>query len=345
MKRLVPAVLAFAFLAIAAWLGWHQYERHWLQSPIAGLQQPVSFEVPQGASLRTVANALRDQGILERPSIWLRYANRERLATRIKAGEYRLVPGTSPATLLAQFVAGDVVLHALTIPEGWTYRQALAAIQANPMVKVELRGLSEAALLARLGLQASNAEGLFFPDTYRFPRGTSDRAVLLQAHARLEQELAAAWAGRESGLPLRTPYDALILASLVEKETAAADERPLIAGVFLNRLQKGMRLQTDPTVIYGIGEKFDGNLRRRDLVADTPYNTYTRTGLPPTPIALVGREALDAAVNPAKTDALYFVATGLGDGRHFFAETLAAHNDNVSRHLANLRRGRGVRVR
>lgn len=345
MKRLVPSVLILAFLAIAAWLAWHQYERHWLQSPIASLQQPVSFEVRQGASLRAVANALRDQGFLDRPSTWLRYANREGLATRIKAGEYRLVPGTSPATLLAQFVAGDVVLHALTIPEGWTYRQAVAAIQANPMVKVELKGLSEAALLAGLGLQARNAEGLFFPDTYRFPRGTSDRALLLQAHARLEQELAAAWAHREAGLPLATPYEALILASLVEKETAAADERPLIAGVFLNRLQKGMRLQTDPTVIYGIGEKFDGNLRRRDLVADTPYNTYTRAGLPPTPIALVGREALDAAVNPASTDALYFVATGLGDGRHFFAASLVAHNDNVSRHLANLRRGSGVRVR
>lgn len=344
MKRLVPAVLILAFLAIAAWLAWHQYERHWLQSPIASLQQPMSFEVRQGASLRAVANALRDQGVLERPSTWLRYANREGLATRIKAGEYRLVPGISPATLLAQFVAGDVVLHALTIPEGWTYRQAVAAIQANPMVKVELKGLSEAALLAGLGLRARNAEGLFFPDTYRFPRGTTDRALLLQAHARLEQELAAAWAQREAELPLATPYEALILASLVEKETAAADERPLIAGVFLNRLRKGMRLQTDPTVIYGIGEKFDGNLRRRDLVADTPYNTYTRAGLPPTPIALVGREALDAAVNPARTDALYFVATGLGDGRHFFAESLVAHNDNVSRHLANLRRGSGVRV-
>jgi dTMP kinase len=159
--------------------------------------------------------------------------------------------------------------------------------------------------------------GLFFPDTYRFPRGTSDRELLLQAHARLDRELQAAWAKREEGLPLDTPYEALILASLVEKETAAADERPLIAGVFINRLRKGMRLQTDPTVIYGLGDKFDGNLRRRDLVNDTPYNTYTRAGLPPTPIALPGRAALEAAVRPAHTGALYFVATGLGDGRHF----------------------------
>ncbi|HET8691581.1 MAG TPA: endolytic transglycosylase MltG [Steroidobacteraceae bacterium] len=345
MKRLLPAVAILALVAIAAWLGWHQYERHWLQSPIAGLTAPAVFEVPKGASLRAVANELHDQGWLDRPSIWLRHANRAGLATRIKAGEYRVLPGTSPAALLDQFVAGDVVLHALTIPEGWTFRQALVLIQANPMVKAELKDLPEAALLARLGLKARSAEGLFFPDTYRFPRGTSDRTLLLQAHERLERELAAAWARRAADLLLATPYDVLILASLVEKETAAADERPLIAGVFLNRLRKGMRLQTDPSVIYGIGEKFDGNLRRRDLRTDTPYNTYTRIGLPPTPIALVGREALEAAVNPAKTDALYFVATGLGDGRHYFADTLIAHNRNVSRHLSNLRRSAGVRVR
>jgi UPF0755 protein len=175
----------------------------------------------------------------------------------------------------------------------------------------------------------------------------ADRALRahLDATARLERELAAAWASRSAGLPLESPYEALILASLVEKETGSAEERPLIAGVFVNRLRKGMRLQTDPSVIYGIGEKFDGNLRRRDLVTDTPYNTYMRAGLPPTPIALPGRAALDAAVRPADTESLYFVATGLGDGRHFFAESLVAHNANVSRHLSNLRGGGGVQVR
>ncbi len=195
------------------------------------------------------------------------------------------------------------------------------------------------------GSWSVHPEGLFFPDTYRFPRGTSDRALLLQAHTRLERELQEAWARRAPNLPLETARDALILASLVEKETAAADERPLIAGVFVNRLRKGMRLQTDPSVIYGLGKRFDGNLRRRDLVEDTPYNSYTRAGLPPTPIALVGRQALDAATRPATTRALYFVATGLGDGRHYFAGTLEEHNKNVSRHLANLRAGRNVRVR
>jgi UPF0755 protein len=275
----------------------------------------------------------------------LRHANRERLATRLKAGEYRLQPGTSPEMLLDQFVAGDVILHALTLPEGWTFRQALAAIQSHPQVTAELAGLGDAAILARLGLRDANPEGLFFPDTYRFPRGTTDREILRQAHARLETELAAAWSRRAPDLPFDDSYEALILASLVEKETGAADERPLIAGVFVNRLKKGMRLQTDPSVIYGLGDKFDGNLRRGDLERDTDYNTYTRAGLPPTPIALAGRAALEAAVRPARTDSLYFVATGLGDGRHYFSASLAAHNANVSRHLANLRRGRGVRVR
>jgi peptidoglycan lytic transglycosylase G len=345
LSRLVQALALVAFLATAAWLGWRQYERQWLNAPIAALRGPTTFEVPKGAPLRAVAKALEEKGLLERPATWLRHANRAGLATRIQAGEYRLSPGTSPAMLLDQFVAGDVVLHVVTIPEGWTFRQALAVIHANPDVKSELRGLPDAELLARLGLQDRSPEGLFFPDTYRFPRGTTDRALLLQAHARLERELAGAWERRAEGLPLDSPYEALILASLVEKETASAAERPRIAGVFVNRLRQGMRLQTDPTVIYGLGEKFDGNLRRRDLVADTPYNTYLRTGLPPTPIALVGRAALEAAVRPADTDALYFVATGLGDGRHFFAESLVAHNANVARHLSNLRRGGGVQVR
>jgi UPF0755 protein len=232
-----------------------------------------------------------------------------------------------------------VRLYVVTIPEGWTFRQALAAIQSHPAVKVELAGLAAAAVMQRLGLGERHPEGLFFPDTYHFPRGTSDGTILLQAHARMENALATAWADRAAQLPLDSPYQALILASLVEKETGAPDERGLISGVFVNRLRKGMRLQTDPTVIYGLGEAFDGNLRRRDLLADTPYNTYTRAGLPPTPIALPGRDALEAAVRPAATDALYFVATGLGDGRHFFAKSLVAHNANVQRHLANLRGG------
>ena len=345
MKRALQAAALLALVAIAVFLAWNYYDRRWLQSPIEGLVAPAVFEVPRGASLSSVARRLENEGWMDRPESWVRHANREKLATRLKAGEYRLEPGTSPAMLLEQFVAGDVILHTLTLPEGWTFRQALAAIQSHAEIKVELGGLDDARLLARLGMRDAHPEGLFFPDTYRFPRGTTDRELLLQAHARLESELAAAWSRRADGLPLDSPYEALILASLVEKETGASEERPLIAGVFVNRLERGMRLQTDPTVIYGIGPKFDGNLRRRDLETDTAYNTYLRAGLPPTPIALAGREALEAAVRPASTGSLYFVATGLGDGRHYFANTLAAHNANVSRHLANLRRGRGVRVR
>jgi UPF0755 protein len=345
LSRFLPWFAILALAGIAAWLGWRHYERQWLHAPLAALAAPVTFEVAPGASLGSVARELEKAGLLERPRTWLRHGVRAGLATRIQAGEYRLLPGTTPETLLDQFAAGDVILHTLTVPEGWTFRQALGVLQAHPQVHVELANLPDSEVLARLGIREKHPEGLFFPDTYRFARGTSDRALLLQAHDRLERELAEAWLKRAADLPLGSAYEALILASLVEKETAAADERPVIAGVFVNRLRMGMRLQTDPTVIYGLGGRFDGNLRRRDLEADTPYNSYTRAGLPPTPIALVGREALDAATRPAKTRSLYFVATGLGDGRHFFAETLAEHNANVRRHLANLRASRGVPVR
>ena len=345
LSRFLQTFAVLALAGIAAWLGWRQYERHWLHAPMAALTASVTFEVPPGASLGAVARELKKAGLLDRPRTWSRHGVRAGLATRIQAGEYRLLPGTTPATLLDQFVAGDVVLHTLTVPEGWTFRQALGVLQAHPRVHVELANLADAEVLARLGIREKHPEGLFFPDTYRFALGTSDRALLLQAHARLERELQDAWMKRAPDLPLGSAYEALILASLVEKETAAAEERPLIAGVFVNRLRKGMRLQTDPSVIYGLGERFDGNLRRRDLVANTPYNSYTRPGLPPTPIALVGRQALDAATRPAPTRSLYFVATGLGDGRHYFAETLVQHNVNVKRHLANLRAGRGVPVR
>ncbi|HEU0224451.1 MAG TPA: endolytic transglycosylase MltG [Steroidobacteraceae bacterium] len=339
MKWRTGLALLVALLAAGAWFAWRQQERTWLEQPIEALRDTVVFEVPEGASLSAVAASLDRQGLLAQAGAWVRHARREGLATRIKAGEYELQPGTTPAGLLEQFVAGRVRLYAVTIPEGWTFRQALAAIQSHPAVRTELAGVAVAELTKRLGLGERHPEGLFFPDTYHFPRGTSDGAILLQAHARMENALATAWANRDARLPLESPYQALILASLIEKETGAPDERGLISGVFVNRLRKGMRLQTDPTVIYGMGDAFDGNLRRRDLLADTPYNTYTRAGLPPTPIALPGRDALEAAVRPARTDALYFVATGLGDGRHFFAKTLVAHNANVQRHLANLRGG------
>jgi len=345
LKRLRLRIALVAILLAVAWIGLRQYEEAWLSSPLPALQQPVVFQLPDGASLYAVASLLQDAGWLEQPRIWVRHARRSGVTTRIKAGEYLLQPGTTPAGLLRQFVTGAVLLHTLTIPEGWTFRQALAVIQAHPAVTVELAGLAQEELMERLALARRHPEGWFFPDTYHFPRGTTDRKLLLQAESRLASELASAWTTRLPDLPLRTPYQALILASLVEKETGDPEERPLIAGVFVNRLRLGMRLQTDPAVIYGMGDAFDGNLRRRDLQTDTPYNSYTRAGLPPTPIALIGRAALDAAVRPATTDALYFVATGKGDGRHYFSSSLAAHNANVARHLANLRGARSLQVR
>jgi peptidoglycan lytic transglycosylase G len=344
MKRLRLRLTLLAMLAVAACIGLRQYEESWLSTPLPALQQPVAFQVPAGASLTAIASSLEKAGWLDKPGIWIRHAKSTGGATRIKAGEYLLQPGTTPAALLRQFVDGSVLLHTLTIPEGWTFRQALAAIQANPAVTVEFAGLSGDEVMKRLGLKGRHPEGMFFPDTYRFPRGTTDRELLQQAQSRLEEELASAWKKRRQGLPLSTAYEALILASVVEKETGAPDERPLIAGLYINRLRIGMRLQADPTVIYGIGESFDGDLRSRDLVTDTPYNTYTRAGLPPTPIALVGSAALEAAVRPAATGALYIVATGKGDGRHYFANSLVAHNSNVARHLANLRDGGGLQV-
>ena len=339
-------LVAVALLGAAGvWLGLRLLENAWLHQPIAAITGPVVFDVAAGSSLQKVADDLARRGLLDRAWFWVRHARRTGAATRIQAGEYEILPGTTPAALLDKLVAGDVRLYALTIPEGWTIAQALAAVHAQPELTAELKGLEERVWMARLGLAGRHPEGLFFPDTYRFPRGTTDRELLVLAHRRLQRELESAWSRRSPKLPLDDPYQALVLASLVEKETGAPDERPLIAGVFANRLRLGMRLQTDPSVIYGLGAGFDGDLRRRDLERDTPYNSYTRAGLPPTPIALVGRAALEAAVRPAETDALYFVATGRGDGRHYFARTLVAHNENVVRHLDNLRRGTGVQVR
>ena len=344
MRRAAGIVLLLLLVVLAGWVGLKRYEAYWLTTPIAALGAPRSFVIPAGASLTSVAQDLHRQGLLDRPWIWIRHARRLGVTTRIHSGEYELPPGSTPARLLERFVAGEVLLHALTIPEGWTLRQALALIRHHPAVAAGPADLPDTEFWQRVGIDGRQPEGLFFPDTYLFARGTSDGEILRLAHRRLEQELSAAWERRAPGLPLATPYEALILASLIEKETGAPGERAVISGVFVNRLRLGMRLQTDPSVIYGLGDSWDGRLRRRDLETDTPYNSYTRSGLPPTPIALVGRSALDAAVRPAATDALYFVATGLGDGRHFFARTLPGHNANVARYLANLRASGGDQV-
>lgn len=334
---LLAAAVAVLAGAALAWLLLIELDRQRNDEPIAALDAPRIVMVEPGSSLTAVARRLADEGLLAHPASWVRLARREDLAGRIRAGEFEVAPGTTPRLLLEQLVAGRVLLHSLTIPEGWTFSQALAVVRQHPAVTPDPAASSDTALRAALGAGTGSLEGLLFPDTYRFPRGTPDIDILRQARERLESELQAAWDARSDDLPLQNAYEALVLASIVEKETAVAEERALVAGVFANRLRLGMRLQTDPTVIYGLGEAFDGNLRRSDLQRDTPYNTYTRTGLPPTPIALAGRDALRAATAPADTEALYFVASGRGDGRHRFARTLAEHNANVARYIAVLR--------
>lgn len=337
-RRFTLIALMVVVLTIVAGALFYRHTRSWLHSPIATLTEPVVYEVARGAALTPVLNDLQRRG-------WVRHARELRLwinyfrpGYALKAGEYEVQPGMSPVDLVELFGSGRVLLHKLTIVEGSTLRELRSALAAYPELRVATKGMSNAALLRALGDDAAHGEGLFFPDTYRFAKGTTDLEILRIAHQRMRAELERAWANREPGLPLANAYEALILASIVEKETALASERPQIAGVFVERLRRGMRLQTDPTVIYGMGESFDGNIRKVDLQRDTPYNTYTRRGLPPTPICLPGVAALDAAVRPNVTGALFFVATGKGDGSHYFSRTLEEHNAALQRYLRTLRR-------
>jgi UPF0755 protein len=254
-----------------------------------------------------------------------------------KAGEYEIAAHASPGTILGQLEAGRVVLTSLTVVEGWSFADMRRAIEAHHEIAQTMAGKSDAEVMQAIGHAGEHPEGRFFPDTYRFAAGTSDREILALGYRQMAEVLASAWAARTAELPLRTPYEALILASIVEKETGREEERARVAGVFVSRLRSGMRLQTDPTVIYGLGDNYDGSLHDRDLRTDTPYNTYTRAGLPPTPIALPGRASVWASLHPQQDGALYFVATGNGDGSHHFSRTLEEHNAAVQRYLSRLR--------
>jgi len=309
-----------------------------LHEPLNLPEGGYTLEVVRGKSLRSIAGQLTAAEILRYPRVLSWYGRVTGTAGRVQAGEYELQPGTTASSLLQQLVDGRVRLHALTILEGWTVRELLAALAGHEAIVPTLEVSSPEQLASVLELDYPHAEGWFFPDTYRFPRGTTDVELLEIAHGLMQQKLAEAWATRSIGTGLADPYEALILASIVERESAVENERPIIAGVFARRLERGMRLQTDPTVIYGLGASFDGNLTRRHLATDSPYNTYVRKGLPPTPISLPGERALHAAVNPDDGDALYFVATGREDGSHFFTATLDEHNAAVARYLAELRR-------
>jgi len=301
--------------------------------PVAG---ETLIQLQGGTSLRGFVADLHRRGLVVSPLAARVYAHALGLSRSLKAGEYRVEPQTTWDELLRTIVAGRGVHHAFLIVEGWTFSQARAALRQARGVQQTLDGASDQEVMARLGQPGVHPEGRLLPDTYHYQSGTSDLELLRLAHDSLNTVLAKEWEGRDPAIPLTSPEQALVLASIVEKETARTEERELIAGVFTNRLRRGMRLQTDPTVIYGLGAGFDGNLRSRDLQADGPYNTYTRAGLPPTPIALAGRAALHAAVHPAQTTALFFVSRG--DGTHQFSDTLEAHNDAVVRYQLNGRR-------
>lgn len=304
--------------------------RYWAGHALPVGTVPIEFQVPPGASLSTVIVRMQDAGIGVAEAPFKLLARFRGVSGKIKPGIYAITSAPSPDELLDKIVRGQVAQVDVVIPEGWSFRQLRARLDAQPDIEHRLAGLSDAEVLRLVGATEKHPEGLFFPDTYRVDKASSDLALLQSAYQAMQGHLAQAWQSRAADSPLTSPYQALILASIIEKETGRADDRAQVGAVFVNRLRRGMLLQTDPTVIYGMGLRFDGNLRKRDLLADTPYNTYLRPGLPPTPIALPGRASLDAAVRPASSDALYFVARG--DGSSEFSATLDAHNRAVNRY-------------
>lgn len=300
-------------------------------------QQTARMEVPAGASVRAVLRQLGDRGIIENPQAVALYLRLRDLNPKIKTGTYDFPAAASPARIIQMLEQGQVVLEQLTIVEGSTFADLRKALEKHPAVTNTLKGKTDAEVMAAIGHPDEFPEGRFFPDTYRFGAHTTDADILKLSYDSMARVLAEAWSERVEGLPIKTPYEALTLASIVEKETGLASERPRVAGVFTTRLRRGMRLQTDPAVIYGIGAKYDGDIRTKDLSTDTPYNTYTRAGLPPTPIALPGRESIMAVVHPDETGDIFFVAVGDGTGAHHFSRTLEEHDAAVRRFLARLR--------
>ncbi len=325
IKTLLILLVAAGLMAAAAW--W------WVRQPLAlpvGVQS-VNVVVPAGSSVRAVAQAVTDAGVGAPSSAFYWYFRASGKSGGLKAGTYEIEQGDTPQKVLNKLFNGLQSLRSVTMVEGWNIRQLRAALAKAEFLKPDTKALSDDALMAKLGRPGVHPEGRFFPETYSYAKGSSDLAVLQAAMRAMDKQLAAAWEARKADTPLKTPEQALILASIIEKETGSKADRPEIGGVFTNRLRIDMRLQTDPSVIYGLGEKFDGDIRKSDLQTDTPYNTYTRAGLPPTPIAMPGKASLLAAVQPADTKALYFVARG--DGSSQFSATLAEHNQAVNKYI------------
>lgn len=323
IKRTIAALILLGLLA-AGWL------IVFANTPLRLPQSPYEFTLKHGSSLRGIAKQFSAEGLLPEPWRFIALVRFFGKEGGVKAGNYQLDHEITPLQLIQKITKGDVSQSEIMFIEGWNFRQMRKALDEYPGLKHDTTGLSDKELLTRLGAQEEHAEGLFFPDTYYFSYGMSDLSLLKRAYQIMERRLTEAWQGRSPGLPFSTPYEALIMASIVEKETGKSNERPMIAAVFINRLRIGMRLQTDPTVIYGLGEAYDGNLRKSDLIADNIYNTYTRSGLPPTPIAMPGWESIQATLHPGSTSALYFV--GKGDGTHHFSSSLEEHNQAVARY-------------
>ena len=328
MKSFILKLAKLSFILVAVVLAWLWYDiTQFMHRPMQIPQTGYVLKVDSGSHLTRIAQHLKQQQFLDKPFYLKVYARIYNLGQKIHVGEYNVSPGMTPLMLLTDLNGGKVVQYSFTVVEGWTFSQLLENIQQNPYLTHTLDNTDFEAVMTALGYVGIHPEGRFMADTYHFPRGMSDQDFLKRSYEAMASYLENKWPQRDIGIPLKTPYEALILASIVEKETGLASERKTIAGVFLRRLQKRMRLQSDPTVIYGMGGRYQGNIRRSDLTTDNDYNTYQRFGLPPTPIALPGRDAIDAVLHPEDGDALYFVSKG--DGSHYFSSNLEQHNEAV----------------
>jgi UPF0755 protein len=324
MALIRKLIITGVIVSVAAVAGFS----YWAKQPITTGEPVIAFAVAPGSSVGAAAQQIASAGVPVNPFLFALLARVTDKASRIKAGSYELKPNTSPRGLLTQLVRGEFAQESVTIIEGWTFRQMRDALAGAKALRHDTANLSDKELIAKIAPEFKHPEGLFFPDTYLFAKGSSDLQIFKQAHQAMMNRLKAAWEQRDTSLPYANPYQALIMASIVEKETGQKSERAMIAGVFVNRLKAGMLLQTDPTVIYGMGEKYEGKIRKKDLEQDTPYNTYVRPGLPPTPIALPGVQSLTAALAPARTEAMYFVSRG--DGTSKFSDNLSDHNRAVN---------------
>ncbi len=320
----IGTVCVILSICLSIW-AWHDYQKSLTETAVSGTT--VVIEIAKGDSFNRVITKLIDNKVEIKPHWFKLFAYRNNVINKLQAGEYQLDRGVTAPDILDLFVSGKVKQYAVTFPEGWNFKEIMQEIRLAPQINQTLSGLSDDQIMKKLGTEETHPEGLFFPDTYYYEKNMTDLSLLQRAYRKLKSTLAEEWTERTPGLPLQTPYQALILASIVEKETALGKERPAIAGVFIRRLQKGMLLQSDPTIIYGMGETYDGDIRSKDISARTAYNTYVIQGLPPTPIAMPGHQSIHAVLHPEEGKSLYFVARG--DGSHVFSNSLKEHNRAV----------------